>query len=355
LEFHDSILKTAVPLSRKLAQRRMKSLGLDSLKPWDTECDEKGRPPLKPFQTTEKLAQGVADIFNNLDTRLGERFISIMDHMDLDSRKGKAPGGYQTTYSERRIPFIFTNAVGSQNDVNTLLHEGGHAFHTMESRDQRLIWYRHAPMEFSEVASMTMELLGGRELDPFYASNEERGRARAEHLRGVVSLFGWVAMVDAFQHWIYTHPGHTRAERDQTWIDLSEKYGAGVDWSTATEGAQGSLWHRQLHIFEVPFYYIEYAIAQLGALQIYRNFKSRERIFTEIALALGEDAAKLSPEVLRFIEPERVMDQYLYALSKGGSEPAPALFEAAGVRFDFSARIMGQLMEMVEKEIEGLD
>ncbi|MDH5511308.1 MAG: M3 family oligoendopeptidase [Nitrospinota bacterium] len=356
LQFHESIKNTAVPLAGKLIEKRRNALGLGSVAPWDTECDEKGRPPLKPFTEPEKLAQGVTDIFMRLDPRLGERFDSIRHSMDLDSRKGKAPGGYQTTFSERRIPFIFTNAVGSQTDVNTLLHEGGHAFHTMESRTQPLTWYRHAAMEFSEVASMSMELLGGRELDPFYDKKEERDRARAEHLRHVVDIFGWVAMVDAFQHWLYTHPGHSHAQRDDKWVELYRKFSPEIDWSTATQGALRSLWHRQLHIFEVPFYYIEYAIAQLGALQIYRNYRAQGKIFEEINSALATNGARaiLSEETLESIRPRRVVDQYLNALARGGSAPAPDLFEAAAIKFDFSENVLGRLMGMVEAEIGDL-
>ncbi|MDH5757769.1 MAG: M3 family oligoendopeptidase [Nitrospinota bacterium] len=353
LRFHESIENTAVPLARKLMEKRRVAMGLPTVAPWDTECDEKGRPPLKPFVQPEKLAQGVTDIFMRIDPRLGERFDSIRDSMDLDSRKGKAPGGYQTTFAERRIPFIFTNAVGSQIDVNTLLHEGGHAFHTLQSRTQPLTWYRHAAMEFSEVASMSMELLGGRQLDPFYDNEEQKNRARAEHLRHVVDIFGWVAIVDAFQHWLYTHPGHSHAERDAKWVELYQRFGAGLDWSNATEGALPSLWHRQLHIFEVPFYYIEYAIAQLGALQIYNNHRAQTMIHEEISHAIGS-SSKLSQEAAEFINPRRVVDKYLDALARGGSAPAPDLFEAAGIRFDFSQEVLGGLMAMLEEELASL-
>jgi oligoendopeptidase F len=354
LTFHEAIANTVVPLSRKLAKRRVKALGLDALRPWDADCDMKGRPPLQPFSGAEKLAQGVSEIFSRLDPRLGEMFESIRFSMDLDSRKGKAPGGYQTTYSERRVPFIFTNAVGSQNDVNTLLHEGGHAFHTLECRTQPLAWLRHAPMEFSEVASMAMELLGGRALDPFYENEEARHRARAEHMASIVNLFGWVAMVDAFQHWIYTTPGHTSAQRDAKWTELYMKFNQGTDWSAATPGALGSLWHRQLHIFEVPFYYVEYAIAQLGALQIYGNYRERERAMMEVGAATGGAGAHITGADMDSIDPKGVVDEYLYALSLGGTAPAHTLFHAAGIQFDFSEDLLGKLMEMVEEELDAL-
>ncbi|VAX21443.1 Oligoendopeptidase F [hydrothermal vent metagenome] len=323
-KFHEAIEKTAVPLARKISSQRLAKMGVDKLCPWDTECDEEGRPPLKPFDKVEELAKGVTDIFMSVDERLGERFDSIRFSMDLQSRKGKAPGGYQATLEEARIPFIFTNAVGSHSDVNTLLHEGGHAFHTLQSRGLPLIWYRHSAMEFAEVASMTQELIGGDQLEPFYSDPEDRLRARREHLKGVVGLFGWVARVDAFQHWIYTNPGHHKDSRNKEWLKLAKRFSVGVDWSGAPAGALDYLWHRQLHIFELPFYYVEYAIAQLGALQIYREYR--------------RDANK-------------AIDNYLNALSLGGSFPAPQLFETAGIKFDFSANLLGELMEMVEQEL----
>lgn len=322
--FHDAIEKTAVPLARKITLRRREEMGLPAICPWDTACDPLGRPPLKPFEEAGELFEGVGKVFTSVDGRLGEMFESIGFSMDLESRKGKAPGGYQATLSEARVPFIFTNAVGVQGDVNTLLHEGGHAFHTLQSRSQPLIWYRHAAMEFSEVASMTMELVGGDRLEPFYEDEERRARAKRERLESIVSLFPWVAQVDAFQHWIYTNPGHGREERAGAWLDLSRRFSTGVDWSQAPEGALENLWHRQLHIFELPFYYIEYAIAQLGALQIYRRYR--------------EDA-------------DSAVDGYLRALSLGGSRTPAELFEAAGARLDFSENLLGELMDFIEREL----
>jgi oligoendopeptidase F len=324
LAFHDAIEKTAVPLARQINKRRAEEMGLDTVKPWDTACDPKGRPPLRPFEKAEELFNGVTSVFAGVDPRLGEMFGSLGFSVDLDSRKGKAPGGYQATLEEARVPFIFTNAVGLQDDVNTLLHEGGHAFHTLQSRVNQHVWYRHAPMEFSEVASMSMELAGGDFLSPFYKTAEEKARAKRERLESVVSIFPWVAQVDAFQRWIYTHPGHTPRDRDRAWIELSDRFSTGVDWAGTPEGARESSWHRQLHIFEVPFYYIEYAIAQMGALQVYRRFKS---------------------------DPEIAVAGYLSALSLGGGKPADELFSSAGIKFDFSERLLGELMEFTKKEM----
>jgi len=325
LRFHEAIEQSAIPLAREIFENRKKEMGLARLAPWDTECDEKGRAPLKPFTSADELADGVTQVFMSVDKRLGERFGSIRFSMDLDSRKGKAPGGYQATLEEGRIPFIFTNAVGAHGDVNTLLHEGGHAFHTLQSRSQPLIWDRHAPMEFSEVASMTQELLGGRRLEPFYKRQQDRDRARLDHLKAVASLFGWVAQVDAFQHWIYTNPGNDPASRADVWLELSERFGCAVDWSEAPPRARQTQWHRQLHIFEVPFYYVEYAIAQLGALQVYRNYRRNA---------------------------DMAMEKYLDALALGGSGNVKELFEAAGIKFDFSAKLLGELMDMIKEELE---
>lgn len=324
LAFHDAIEKTAVPLARQINKRRAEEMGIDAVKPWDTVCDPRSRPPLRPFEKAEDLFKGVTSVFRGVDSRLGEMFGSIGFSMDLDSRKGKAPGGYQATLEEARVPFIFTNAVGLQDDVNTLLHEGGHAFHTLQSRINRHVWYRHAPMEFSEVASMSMELAGGDFLSPFYKTEEEKGRAKRERLESIVTLFPWVAQVDSFQRWIYTHPGHTPRERDRAWIELSGRFSTGVDWTGAPEGALESSWHKQLHIFEVPFYYIEYAIAQMGALQVYRRFKS---------------------------DPKGAVAGYLSALSLGGSRSVDELFTSAGIKFDFSERLLGELMEFTKKEM----
>ncbi|MBF0169829.1 MAG: M3 family oligoendopeptidase, partial [Nitrospinae bacterium] len=249
---------------------------------------------------------------------------SIGFSMDLESRKGKAPGGYQTTFEEARIPFIFTNAVGLYDDVNTLLHEGGHAFHTIACRHRDLPWYRHAPMEFSEVASMSMELVGGEFLDPFFADPASLERAAREKLEGVVSLFGWVATVDAFQSWLYTHPAHTEKERGDYWMALLDRFDTGVDYTGLPEGVRRHQWHRQLHIFEVPFYYIEYAIAQLGALQVWARYNEN---------------------------PRQALDDYLAALSLGGSVPPGALFAAAGIRFDFTEATLGGLMERVADKL----
>src|SRR3954467_1971934 len=236
--------------------------------------------------------------------------------LDLDNRKGKAPGGYQSTLSESRLPFIFMNAVGVQRDVETILHEAGHAFHALATRPEDLYAYRSAPIEFCEVASMSMELLGNEFLERFYSTGDAR-RARRDHLEGIVEIFPWIATVDAFQHWIYSHPGHTRAERQKAWLDLMNRFGGDVDWN-GYENARANMWHRQLHIFLHPFYYVEYGIAQLGALQIWR------RSLTDRAGAVAS---------------------YKNGLSLGGSRPLPELFQSAGITFGFKEETIRPLTD----------
>ncbi len=325
-DFHDAVEKTIVPLCRKILQRRKEQLKVESLRPWDLKVDPLGRPALKPFKKTADLVSGVAEIMRTLDPELGKMFSVLTDNhlLDLDSRKGKAPGGYQQTLSEARKPFIFMNAVGTDQDVRTLLHEGGHAFHALLCADQPLYAYRHAPMEFCEVASMSMELLADPLLGVFY-NDSDRERSTDSHLEDVLQILVWVAIVDAFQHWIYEHPGHTREERTAFWMDLQKRFGTNVVNWDGLEDYLAASWHRQLHIFEVPFYYIEYAIAQLGALQLWAQ--SREN-------------------------PGAALANYKKALVLGGSLPLDELFRAAGLRFDFSQGAVEPLGTMVAGELK---
>ncbi len=322
--FHEAIESDVIPLVRRLQLDRRKHLAPDALRPWDLAVDVLNRPPLHPFEQTDKLVQGTRAVFDQLDSELASGFgrMQELNLLDLANRKGKAPGGYQSTLAEARLPFIFMNAVGLQRDVETLLHEAGHAFHALATRSEDLYAYRNPPIEFCEVASMSMELLGSRFIEQFYSS-ADAARARRAHLENVLNILPWIATVDAFQHWIYTHPGHSREERRNAWLELMDRFGGDVDWS-GYESARANLWHRQLHIFLHPFYYIEYGIAQLGALQVWANSK--------------QDWA------------EAVRD-YKRGLSLGASRPLPELFAAAGCRFDFSRATIRPLAGLVQDEL----
>jgi oligoendopeptidase F len=328
VKFHQAIEVVLMPVLRRLQAERRKQLGLDRLRPWDLAVDPGNKPPLRPFDKVENLVADTQDIFNELDAKMGGDFDLMRQNrlLDLDNRKGKAPGGYQSTLTESRLPFIFMNAVGIQRDVETILHEAGHAFHALATRDEDLYAYRNPPIEFCEVASMSMELLGNEFIEKFYPADDAR-RARREHLEGIVEIFPWIATVDAFQHWIYSHPGHTRAQRQKAWLDLMDRFGGDVDWN-GYGNARVNLWHRQLHIFIHPFYYVEYGIAQLGALQVWANSKRNK------AQALGD---------------------YHRALALGGSRPLPELFQAAGCRFDFSTQTVEPLVKLVNDELKKLE
>lgn len=326
LRFHEAVEETVLPLVRRLRLERRQALGLAALRPWDLEVDPLSRPPLRPFENSEQLASGVEQIFTQVDPELGEQFRYLRNAslLDLESRKGKAPGGYQSTMQERRVPFIFMNAVGMDGDLRTLLHEGGHAFHMLAARTEPIVEYRDAPLEFAEVASMGMEMLASPYLDVFYTIPEEAQRAFREQLERTVLVFPWVATIDAFQHWIYTHPRHSREERRAEWRDLLARFAPEVDF-TGYQEVTDCLWHRQLHLFQVPFYYIEYGIAQMGALQVWLRART--------------DRA----EAIR---------RYREALALGGSEPLPTLFRASGAEFDLSARVMAPLMAALAEALD---
>ncbi len=327
VKFHDAIESEIMPAVRAIQNERKRQLNLAKLRPWDLAVDPQNRAPLKPFADVGEMVSRTQKIFNQLDAGLAANFQELQDKklLDLDNRKGKAPGGYQSTLSEARVPFIFMNAVGVQRDVETILHEAGHAFHAQATRGEDLYPYRSAPIEFCEVASMAMELLGNEFIEEFYAP-AEAARARKTHLEGIIGFFPWMAVVDGFQHWIYTHPGHTRAERKAAYLKLMDRFGGDVDFSGFGEVRVHS-WHRQLHIFLYPFYYVEYGIAQLGALQVWANSKANR------SKALGD---------------------YKKSLTLGGSRPLPELFAAAGSKLDFSAATIKPLIQLAGSEMRKL-
>lgn len=340
IAFHDGVEKAVVPLVRKLDEERRKKLGVETLRPWDLSVDVKNRGPLKPFVNGRELMGKSVAAMRSLDTRLAKMLSSLGDGsedrgakdgacLDLDSRKGKAPGGYQYMRDRSRRAFIFMNAAGLQKDVETMVHEAGHAFHSMLCEGEPLVEYRHSPIEFAEVASMSMELLSMKHWaasGSFYDRKpEEFRRACREQLKRSVLLLPWIATIDAFQHWVYANPKHTRQEREAHWLSLDARFGNAVSWQ-GIESARANLWQRQLHLFSHPFYYIEYGIAQLGALQLWL-----------ISLERGETTA---------------IDYYIKGLSLGGSKPLPELFRASGLEFDFGAGIVKRLAERVERELE---
>jgi oligoendopeptidase F len=328
MRFHDAVEREVMPMIRELHAHRRDQLKVEQLRPWDLAVDPFNRPPLRPFDQVEDMVAKTQQVFDQLDGELAEGFagMSKMRLLDLANRKGKAPGGYQSTLAEARLPFIFMNAVGLQRDVETILHEAGHAFHSLATREEDLYAYRTAPIEFCEVASMSMELLGNEFLEKFY-SPVDANRARRTHLEGVANVFPWIATVDAFQHWVYTHPGHTREERTEAWNGLMKRFGGDVDWN-GHEDVRANLWHRQLHIFIHAFYYIEYGIAQLGALQVWANSKQDKR---------------------------KALNDYKAGLKLGGSRALPQLFAAAGCKFEFSAQTISPLVKLLRAELAHLE
>ena len=325
--FHDAVEAICVPLKRDVDDERRQNLKLESLRMWDMGHDVHGRGPLKPFTKVEEMVAGTSRMFHRLSPELGLFFDSLRDgtSLDLDSRKGKAPGGYQVQRDHSRKPFIFMNATGLQRDLETMVHEAGHAFHSIYADDLPLIDYRNAPLEFCEVAAMSMELLTHDFLDEFY-SEEDAQRAVREHLEGIVSILAWIATIDSFQHWVYTNPEHTRAERHAKWLELGDRYGSVLDWS-GFEDWRNVGWQRQLHLFSYPFYYIEYGIAQLGALQMWLQYKE---------------------------SPEMALSNYAKSMRLGGSRPLPNLFEAGGMSFDLGRSTVQGLIDAVRDELAKL-
>lgn len=329
--FHDAVRRTVTPAVAKLLEHRRRTLGVDVLRPWDVGVDLDAKEPLKPFSTVEQFVGRARTIFSRVDGELGQQFALMADEqlLDLESRPGKAPGGYCTDLSFRGRPFIFMNAVGVPDDVNTLVHEAGHCFHDFATHALPYTWMRKTGHEAAELASMSMELLAMPYLvqpDGYYTPEEARV-AWLEHLEDVLSALVHIASVDAFQAWIYTNPGGAdRDARDRQWLALRGEFEQGVDW-TGLERERVARWYRQLHIFELPFYYIEYGIAQLGALQVFRN------------------AVK---------DPREAVAAYKRFLALGGTRPLPDLYAAAGARLVFDADTMQELVDFTVERIEAL-
>ena len=325
-QFHDAVREYVLPLVSRINERKKEKLGVETLRPWDTEAEPAGVEPLRPFQDAGELISKTTECFDKLNPFFGDclRTMKSMGRFDLESRKGKAPGGYNCPLAETGAPFIFMNAAGQMGDLTTMVHEGGHAIHSFLAHPLELSSFKEYPMEIAEVASMSMELFSMDHWDLFFTKND-LARARRHQLERVITIFPWIATIDKFQHWVYENPNHTLEERQQSWMAILQEFSSQViDWQ-GLEQYRPYGWQRQLHLFEVPFYYIEYGIAQLGAIGLWKQYKENK---------------------------EKALNNYMAALSLGGTRTLPELYEAAGLRFNFSKEHIKQLMEFVSAELE---
>lgn len=328
-DFHHAVAGAVVPILNTMAAERKAKLQLTALRPWDHKVDVEGRAPLKPFEGGEDLLDKTIRCFTRLDPFLGDclRVMKAMNHLDLESRKGKAPGGYNYPLSEIGVPFIFMNATSNLRDMVTLLHEGGHAVHSFLTRDLLLGNFKHTPSEVAELASMSMELLTMDYWDEFFDNAQDLKRAKRQHLESIIETLPWVATVDKFQHWMYENPEHTSEERAIAWEGIFSDFAENVtDWS-GLEKFKHYLWQRQLHIYEVPFYYIEYGIAQLGAIAVWKNYRE---------------------------DKQKGLDGYLAALKLGYTAPIGEIYAAANIPFDFSEDYIAELIGFVKEELESV-
>ena len=325
-QFHDAVREYVLPLVSRINERKKEKLGVETLRPWDTEAEPAGVEPLRPFQDAGELISKTTECFDKLNPFFGDclRTMKSMGRFDLESRKGKAPGGYNCPLAETGAPFIFMNAAGQMGDLTTMVHEGGHAIHSFLAHPLELSSFKEYPMEIAEVASMSMELFSMDHWDLFFTKND-LARARRHQLERVITIFPWIATIDKFQHWVYENPNHTLEERQQSWMAILQEFSSQViDWQ-GLEQYRPYGWQRQLHLFEVPVYYIEYGIAQLGAIRLWKQYKENK---------------------------EKALNNYMAALSLGGTRTLPELYEAAGLRFNFSKGHIKQLMEFVSAELE---
>ena len=323
--FHSSIAEVAKPLLEELGKDRKSKLGLDSLRPWDGGVDKLNRPPLKPFNGGADLLEKSLKCFNKIDPYLGECIDTLkeMQHLDLESRKGKSPGGYNYPLYETGVPFIFMNATSTVRDMTTMIHEGGHAVHSIVSRDLELVQYKDLPSEVAELASMSMELISMDAWDVFFDNEEELKRAKATQLEDIIFTLCWVATIDLYQHRLYEKPNHTVEERKTLWLECYEQFADGtIEWF-GLEKVKENLWQKQLHIYEVPFYYIEYGMAQLGAVAVWKKVLENK---------------------------EQGLKDYLHGLSLGYTKPIGEIYSAAGIAFDFSRDYIKELMDFVWSE-----
>jgi len=326
-QFHEAVKQHVLPLVNIIYQKKKEKLGLDTLRPWDTEAEPAGTMALRPFETGAELVNKSIECFNKLRPFFGDclKKMQELNHLDLESRKGKAPGGYNCPLPESGAPFIFMNAAGQMHDVTTMVHEGGHAVHSFLAHPLELTGFKEYPMEIAEVASMAMELFSMDEWETFFSNPAELARAKEHQLERVISIFPWIATIDKFQHWIYTHPAHTVEERTAAWTAILKEFQDDVIDYSGLETYRSNAWQRQLHLFEVPFYYIEYGIAQLGAIGMWMQYRNNK---------------------------EQALDNYCTALSLGGTKTLPELYKAAGLEFGFAPEKIKTLMDFVKEQVD---
>jgi oligoendopeptidase F len=325
-DFHQAIQHEVVPILNELSEERKAALKVSSLRPWDKAVDAEGREALKPFGSGSELADKTIEVFSRLDPFLGQclTIMKSMGHLDLESRKGKAPGGYNYPLSEIGVPFIFMNATSTLRDMVTIMHEGGHAIHNFLTRELELNDFKSTPSEVAELASMSMELISMDHWDVFFTNESDLKRAKREHLEDIIETLPWVATIDKFQHWIYENPTHSPDKRRTEWNRIFDEFADTVtDWS-GLQDAKDFLWQKQLHLYEVPFYYIEYGMAQLGAVAVWRNFRR---------------------------DPVKGLEGYQNALKLGYMKSIPEIYKAANIRFDFSQSYIRELMDFLRKEL----
>jgi oligoendopeptidase F len=326
-QFQEAVKTGVLPLVDFIYDRKRQKLGLESLRPWDTDAEPAGIEPLHPFETGEELVNKTIECFRKMNPFFAECLIKMkaMGRLDLDSRKGKAPGGYNCPLPETGAPFIFMNAAGQMGDVTTMVHEGGHAIHSFLAHPLPLTAFKEYPMEIAEVASMTMELFSMDYWDVFFDNEEDLKRAKEHQLERVLTIFPWIATIDKFQHWIYENSTHTMEDRDENWRRILNEYTSKAVDVTGLEEYRKYSWQRQLHLYEVPFYYIEYGIAQLGAIGLWKQFKENKG---------------------------KAIDNYIHALKLGGTKTLPELYKAAGLKFSFAPDYISELMLFVQQELE---
>jgi oligoendopeptidase F len=328
-QFHEAVKQHVLPLVNEIYKKKKEKLGLTALRPWDIDAEPEGTAALHPFKTSDELVNKSIDCFNKLRPFFGDclKKMQELNHLDLESRKGKAPGGYNCPLAESGAPFIFMNAAGQMHDVTTMVHEGGHAVHSFLAHSLELNGFKEYPMEIAEVASMSMELFSMDHWDVFFDNKEDLKRAKEHQLERVITIFPWIAVIDKFQHWVYEKPVHSKEERTAKWNNILNEFKDDVIDYSGLEQYRNNAWQKQLHLFEVPFYYIEYGIAQLGAIGMWMQYKK---------------------------DPQEALDNYCKALSLGGTQTLPTLFNTAGLVFDFSPEKIKILMAFVKKEMDNL-